>query len=194
MLATIGVAAAADLYDGIPADLKLNRSLHLPPALPSERDLRRHVQGLLNRNTHCGEVLSFLGGGCWQHDVPAVCDEINSRAEFLTAYGGDTYADLGKYQAIFEYQSLIGELVGMEMVSAPVYDWAAAMTSALMMAGRITGRRKVLVTGTLPAERRAHLGTVAKAWLEPDSVRYDPATGSMDLDDLRAKLSADVAA
>src|SRR6478735_6097780 len=100
MLETIGAANAADLYDGIPEHLKLGRSLDLPAPLTSERDLRRHVQGLLNRNTPVSDVVSFLGGGCWQHDIPAVCDEINSRAEFLTAYGGDTYADLGKYQAI----------------------------------------------------------------------------------------------
>ncbi len=64
MLEEIGVAHASDLYDGIPASLKLNRPLNLPPALPSERDLRRHVQGILNKNTHCGDVISFLGGGC----------------------------------------------------------------------------------------------------------------------------------
>src|SRR5262245_37881463 len=149
MLATIGVANAADLYDGIPDQLKLGRPLNLPAPLTSERELRRHVQGLLNQNRPVTDVISFLGGGCWQHDIPAVCDEINSRAEFLTAYGGDTYADLGKYQAIFEFQSMIGELVGMEMVSAPVYDWTGATTSALMMAGRITGRRTVLIAGTV---------------------------------------------
>ncbi|MCC6315380.1 MAG: aminomethyl-transferring glycine dehydrogenase subunit GcvPA, partial [Thermomicrobiales bacterium] len=146
------------------------------------------------RNTSAADVISFLGGGCWQHDVPAVCDEINGRAEFLTAYGGDTYADLGKYQAIFEFQSMIGELVGMEMVSAPVYDWASATTSALMMASRITGRRKVLLPGTMARQRVRHLETVAQAWLDPVLVGFDPATGLMDLDDLRAKLAADVAA
>lgn len=194
MLATIGVAEAGDLYDGIPSQLKLNRPLNLPPALTSERDLRRHVQGLLNQNTHCGEVLSFLGGGVWQHDIPAVCDEINSRAEFLTAYGGDTYADLGKYQAIFEFQSMIGELVGFDMVSAPVYDWAGAATSALMMAGRITGRRRVLLAGTVSPERVAHLTNVAAAQLQPVQVDFDPATGLMALDRLEQLIDDDVAA
>src|SRR5688572_13480273 len=191
MLATIGVAAAADLYDGIPADLKLNRSLHLPAALPAERDLRRHVQGLLNKNVHCGEALSFLGGGVWQHDIPAVCDEINSRAEFLTAYGGDTYADLGKYQAIFEFQSMIGELVGFDMVSAPVYDWAGAATSALMMAGRITGRKKVLLAGSVSPEKVAHLDNVAAAQLSAERVAIDPASGLLDLTALAAAMGDD---
>jgi glycine dehydrogenase subunit 1 len=194
MLATIGVDRADDLYDGIPAELELGRPLNLPPALPSERDLRRHVQGLLARNTHCGEALSFLGGGVWQHDIPAVCDEINSRAEFLTAYGGDTYADLGKYQAIFEFQSMIGELVGFDMVSAPVYDWAGATTSALMMAGRITGRRTVLIAGSVSVEKRAHLANVAAAQLNPVVVELDPSTGLMDLNRLEALIDDSVAA
>jgi glycine dehydrogenase subunit 1 len=194
MLETIGIETVEELYDGIPDHLRLGRPLDLPGPILSQLELRRHVAGLLDRNTSCAEALSFLGGGCWQHDVPAVCDEINGRAEFLTAYGGDTYADLGKYQAIFEYQSLVGELVGMDLVSAPLYDWASAMTSALMMAGRIVGRRRVLLPGTIARQKLTHLRTVGAAQVEPELVAYDPATGLMDLDDLRAKLSADVAA
>ncbi len=194
MLEAIGVADAADLYDGIPEQLKLNRPLDLPPPILAERDLRRHVAGMLQKNTSTADVISFLGGGCWQHDVPAVCDEINSRAEFLTAYGGDTYADLGKYQAIFEFQSMIGELVGMEMVSAPVYDWTGATTSALMMASRITGRRKVLLAGTVAKQTLSHLANHARAWLDPVLIEFDPDSGQVDLDDLRGKLSDGVAA
>ena len=194
MLTTIGVEHAADLYDGVPDHLKLKRPLNLPPALTSERDLRRHVQGLLNRNTPVSDVISFLGGGCWQHDIPAVCDEINSRAEFLTAYGGDTYADLGKYQAIFEFQSMIGELTGFDMVSAPVYDWAGATTSALMMAARITGRRKVLVPQSISGEKLSHLRNVAMSQVDAIEIAYDPATGLLDLADLRAKIGDDTGA
>lgn len=194
MLDAIGVASAGELYDGIPEHLKLGRPLDLPAPLTSERDLRRHVERLLNRNTPVSDVISFLGGGCWQHDIPAVCDEINSRAEFLTAYGGDTYADLGKYQAIFEFQSMIGELVGFDMVSAPVYDWAGATTSALMMAARITGRRKVLVPASLSPEKLSHLRNVARAQVDPVIVAIDPRTGTVDLDDLRDKLDDAAAA
>jgi glycine dehydrogenase subunit 1 len=193
MLAAVGVASAEELYDAIPENLKLNRALNLPGPVLSELDLKRQVGGLLQRNRPVTEALSFLGGGCWQHDIPAVCDEINSRAEFLTAYGGDTYADLGKYQAVFEFQSMIGELTGMEMASAPVYDWAAAMVSALMMAGRITKRRRTLVTGTLPAERWSMLTNTADPWLDSERIAFDPRTGLMDLDDLRAKVGDDVA-
>lgn len=194
MLDAIGVSSTEDLYDAIPASLWLNRPLNLPEPLLSERDLKRHVAGLLSQNQPVTKALSFLGGGCWQHDIPAVCDEINARAEFLTAYGGDTYADLGKYQAVFEFQSMIGELVGMEMVSAPVYDWSAALTSALMMASRITGRRRTLVTGSLPRERWSHLTNTAGPWLEPESLALSPETGLTDLDDLRKRISSDVSA
>ena len=194
MLGTIGVGRASDLYDGIPSSLKLNRPLNLPPALPSERDLRRHVQGILNKNIPCSSVISFLGGGCWQHDVPTVCDEINSRAEFLTAYGGDTYADLGKYQAIFEFQSMIGELVGFDMVSAPVYDWAGATTSALMMAARITGRRNVLVPRIISPEKTSHIYNVASDQVDACTIGFDQKTGRLDLNDLRSKLDATIAA
>jgi len=194
MLATVGVESAADLYDGIPERLKLGRPLNLPPALTSERDLRRHVQGLLNKNTPVTNVISFLGGGCWQHDIPAVCDEINSRMEFLTAYGGDTYADLGKYQAIFEFQSMIGELTGFDMVSAPVYDWAGATTSALMMAARITGRRKALIPRAISAEKRSHIANVAQSQVDVVEIGYDPGTGLLDMNDLQAKIGSDVGA
>jgi glycine dehydrogenase subunit 1 len=194
MLAAVGVRDAAELYDGIPDEIRLGRPLELPEPILSERELRRHVAGLLKKNTPTSDVISFLGGGCWQHDVPAVCDEINSRAEFLTAYGGDTYSDLGKYQAIFEFQSMIGELVGMEMVSAPAYDWTGATTSALMMASRITGRKTILYAGSVMKQRVAHIENHAQAWLNPVAVAVDPATGQLDLADLQRKLSDEVAA
>jgi glycine dehydrogenase subunit 1 len=194
MLDAIGVGSAEELYDAIPASLRLNRPLNLPEPILSERDLKRHVAGLLAQNTPVTGALSFLGGGCWQHDIPAVCDEINGRAEFLTAYGGDTYADMGKYQAMFEFQSMIGELVGMEMVSAPVYDWSAALTSALMMASRITGRKRTLVTGSLSNEKWSHLNNTGGPWLDPERLAVNPQTGLIDLDDLRARVSSDVSA
>lgn len=194
MLREIGASSIEELFDGIPESLRLGRPLDLPAPILAERDLRRHIEAIMGRNAHTADHLSFLGGGCWQHDVPAVCDTVNQRDEFLTAYGGDTYADYGKYQAIFEFQSLIGELVGMEMVSAPVYDWAAATVSALMMAGRITGRRTVLLPDTIAKQRLRQLENTAAAWLDPVLVRHEPASGLMDLDDLRDKLGPNAAA
>ncbi len=194
MLRAVGVASPEELYDAIPDSLKLKRELNLPEPLLSERDLKRHVRGLLEQNTPATDVISFLGGGCWQHDIPAVCDEINSRAEFLSAYGGDTYADLGKYQAVFEFQSMIGELVGMEMVAAPVYDWTAAMTSGLMMAARVTGKKRTLITGSLTSEKWSYLNNTAGPWLTTERIEMEPNTGLIQLDDLKARLGDDVSA
>src|SRR6266404_8413442 len=95
MLAALGLASIDELYDGIPADLRLGRKLDLPPPLAAEAALRRHVEALLSRNRPAGAELSFLGAGCAPHYVPAVCDEIAGRGEFLTAYGGHPYSDHG---------------------------------------------------------------------------------------------------
>lgn len=194
MLDAVGATSIEELFDAIPQSLRLDRPLNLPDPIRSERDLKRKIEAMLALNTPTTSAISFLGGGCWPHDIPAVCDEINSRAEFLTAYGGDTYADLGKHQAIFEFQSMIGELVGMEVVSAPVYDWAAAITSGLMMASRISGRRRTLVTGTLPSERRSHIEVTAGPWIDVEYLAFDPGTGLLNLEDLSQKIGPDVSA
>jgi glycine dehydrogenase subunit 1 len=130
LLQSVGLRDIAELHAMVPPELRIPRPLQLPPPLQSEQELRRHVLEFLDQNLSCEDHLSFLGSGCWQHFVPAVCDEIASRAEFLTAYTGRTYADLGKFQAVFEYQSMLGELLGMDVVSAPTYDWMTAATSA----------------------------------------------------------------
>ena len=126
LMKEVGVRDVGALYDSIPDDIKLKRALTLPARIESEHELRKHLEGILAKNKSCQDFLNFRGAGCWQHFVPAVCDEINGRAELLTSYGGWPYSDHGKYQALFEYQSLIGELVGMEVVGTPTYDWGAA--------------------------------------------------------------------
>jgi len=194
MLEAIGVGSVDDLYASVPRELRLAGPLDLPAPLTDEISLRRHVEGLLDRNTHTGEVLSFLGGGCAGHMVPVAVDEITGRAEFVTAYGGGPYADLGKYQAIFEFQSLVGELVGMDIVSAPTYDGITATTSALLMAARLTDRKRLLVPATADPQFVDHLRMFAEPWATIDVVPAEPTTGMMDLDALRSLLGLDVAA
>jgi glycine dehydrogenase subunit 1 len=121
MLTAIGVSTAEELFEIIPADIAFKKDLNLPHSA-SEYEVRRHVEGILAKNKDPSEVLSFLGSGCWSHYVPAVCDEISSRSDFLTAYTGDVYSDLGRFQALFEFQSMIGDLVAMDAVTFPIRE------------------------------------------------------------------------
>ena len=116
MLEEIGASSAAELYaEMIPDRLLLKRSMDLPEALPSELDLKRHIEDLFSSNKTANDYISFLGAGCWHHYVTKVCEIIQSRSEFLTAYAGGSHSDLGRYQASFEFQSLICELLDMEV-------------------------------------------------------------------------------
>jgi glycine dehydrogenase subunit 1 len=192
MLKEIGVKNSEELFQIIPEKIMFKKDLNLPHAA-SEYEVRRHVEGLLAKNKDSSELLSFLGSGCWPHYVPAVCDEINSRSEFLTAYTGDTYSDLGRYQALFEFQSMIGDLVAMDAVTFPTYDWASAIGDALRMAAIITGRSEVLVPRNINPDKLSimtnYLGNVARVKL----VEYDPKTGQMDIEDLKNKARKDTA-
>ncbi|MDJ1134297.1 aminomethyl-transferring glycine dehydrogenase subunit GcvPA [Streptomyces iconiensis] len=194
MLEAIGAAGVEDFYADIPEELRLRRPLDLPAPLRSEAQLVRHVGGLLARNTSTREVLSFLGAGCYPHHVPAVVDEVVNRSEFLTAYAGEPYEDHGRFQAMWEYQSLMAELLAAEVVNVPVYDGFQAAGTALRMAGRCTGRARVLAVSDTGPDK---LSKVVD-YLRPEHqlvtvpVRAD---GRADLDAVRAELAAgDVAA
>jgi len=151
-------------------------------------------RGLLNKNTSARERLSFLGAGCWQHHVPAVCDEINSRGEFLTAYAGEPYEDKGRFQALFEYESMMGELLNMDVVNVPTYDGFQAASTALLMAARITGRSEALICGTIGGDKLSKMCDYIQAHLKPVLLAYAPDSGLLDLADLNSKISGDTAA
>ncbi len=193
LLDAIGVRKASDLYRVIPEGLRLSRPLNLPAAAGSEPELEAELRAMLAKNKNCGEYLNFLGAGCWQHYVPAVCDEIAGRAEFLTAYCGDTYSDKGKYQAVFEYASMLGELLGFDVVCCPTYDWDCAASSALLMAARITGRKEILYASTLSADRLSHMRNFCGHAVTLLPVRHDPDTGLMDLTDAARKIGDETA-
>jgi glycine dehydrogenase subunit 1 len=198
-LKEIGINNVEEIYKEIPEALRLKRKLNLPDPFLSEHELKRHAKGILSKNKTCDEYLSFLGGGCWQHYVPAVCDEILSRSEFLTAYGGGTYAAFGKMQAQFEFQSLMGELLGMDVVSEGSYSWGAVAGNAIRMASRITGRGEVLIPKTVGPERLATIQTFCKSVPENRGIQiklidYDSETGLMMLEDLKKKISSETAA
>jgi glycine dehydrogenase subunit 1 len=189
MLREIGVDTVGTLYQEIPPQLRFNRPLNLPKPFKSELALKRHVERLLLKNKTCGEYINFLGAGCAQHYVPSVCDEINSRGEFLTAYGGVFYSDHGKFQAFFEYQSLICELLDMDVTSLATYDWAGAISTSLLMGCRITGRNQILVPMNLDPEKRMQMHNFCRSSVEILDVEFDRTTGLLDLSDLRSKIS-----
>lgn len=188
MLQELGLTSLEQLHAEVPGEIILKNQMNLPEALGSEYELRRHVEGLLKKNTSCADNLNFLGAGCWQHYVPALCDEINGKGEFVTAYGGESYNDFGRFQSLFEYESLMAELVDMEVVNVPTMDWAQAAATAIRMGSRIAGRTQVLVTGSIDREKLAVIKNYCTPDLEIVEVAIDPATGCMDLSDLKAKL------
>jgi glycine dehydrogenase subunit 1 len=194
MLAATGAASIEEFYADVPAALRLPRPMNLPAPMLSEARLKRHVQGLMARNTHCAEIISFLGGGCYQHHVPSICDEINGRSEFVTAYAGEPYEDHGRFQALWEYCSMMGELLNLDVVSVPTYDGYQAAATACCMAARHTGRRRVLVAGNVSPDKRSHIQTYGRSEIVFEEVAFDAKTGLVDRADLAARLGDDVAA
>lgn len=199
MLDAIGVGTTAELFEQIPASHRIARPLAMPPALRSEAALERHMRERLGRNHHCEDNLSFLGGGCWQHYVPAVCREIMGRSEFLTPVWGTPSSDHGRNQAWFEFTSQLGELLDTELVGLPVYSWGCAAGHAIRMASRLTGRREVVLPTVIDPDRLS----VIRNYCEPPdmpshigvtSVGVDPATGLIDLAALDAAVTSQTAA
>lgn len=192
MLRTIGVESVEELYQDIPETVRYKQRLELPEPILSECELKRHVERILAKNRTCTENLSFLGAGCYQHYIPAVCNEIANRGEFVSAYDAGYYADQGKYQAVFEYLSMMAELLETDVVSI-TYDGLSAISSSLLMAARITGRKEALVAGTLSKDKKSHINNFCRPVMSVRYVDYDRKTGLMDLENLESKISADTA-
>ncbi|MFC2164399.1 aminomethyl-transferring glycine dehydrogenase subunit GcvPA [Acidobacteriota bacterium] len=193
MMKEIGITDIVELYEDIPDHLRFQRKLNLPDPIQSEYDLKCHVQGILSKNQTCEKNLSFLGGGCWQHYVPAICDEINQRSEFLTAYAGEPYEDHGRFQSLFEYQSLMAELLDMDVVNVPTYDWCQAAATTMRMAERLTGRKEVLCADTVSPERLSAIRNYCHPVMTVKLVKHVPETGLMDIQDLKLRISDETA-
>jgi glycine dehydrogenase subunit 1 len=194
MLQAVGAQSVDEFYQDIPDSLRLKRRMNLPEPFLSEYALRRHVGQILAKNKSCQDYLSFLGAGCSQHYVPAVCDEVNSRTEFLTAYAGEPYEDHGRFQALFEYTSMMGELLDMDAVNVPTYDGFQATATAIRMAARMTGRHQALLPATISADKLSKIRDYCAPDIEIALVDYDRQTGQMSLNALRAKISPKTAA
>ncbi|HHY90915.1 MAG TPA: aminomethyl-transferring glycine dehydrogenase subunit GcvPA [Clostridiales bacterium] len=199
MLKAIGVESVEELYAEIPDHLRFKGKMNLPEAIPCEYELKRHVEEILSKNTTCKEYLNFLGAGCWQHYVPAVVDEIVNRSEFLTAYCGGTYSDLGNFQARFEFYSLMGELLNLDVVSEPTYDWGTAAGLSLRMASRITGRNEVLIPRIIDGDRLSIIKNLCQPEVMSNHIAvrfvdYRKEDGLLDVEDLKRKISSNTAA
>ena len=186
MLAKIGAKSVEDLFAPIPAELRLGRPLNIPPALP-EMELTRHIAGLAAKNRSAADAVCFLGGGAYDHFIPSVVDAVAGRGEFYTAYTPyQAEASQGTLQAVFEYQTLMCQLTGLEVANASLYEGGSAVAEAVLMALGITQRTgEVLVAESVHPEYRQTLATyVANLSCR---VRVLPTpNGVLDPDDVKA--------
>src|SRR4051794_23359415 len=184
MLAAIGVSSVDELFDDIPKSVRLDRPLDLEPPL-SEAELVAHLEELAGRNVDTGRELSFLGAGIYDHYVPALVDAILARGEFLTAYTPyQPEMSQGVLQAIFEYQTAICELTGMDVSNASGYDGTTVAADACYVAKHATGRTKVVVAETLNPQVRQVVKTYAPGFgLEVVEVSHND--GITDPEDIR---------
>lgn len=159
MLKTIGASSIEDLLCNIPPEVRLKRELNLPESL-SEIELLSEIKGLSDMNAHTGEYISFLGAGAYDHFIPSVVPHILSRSEFYTAYTPyQGEMSQGLLQTIYEYQTMICELTGMEVANASMYDGASAMAEAALMAIRITDREEIIISSSVNPRYRHVLST-----------------------------------
>src|SRR4051812_34079094 len=179
MLATIGVSSVGALFRDIPADMRFDRELDVPPALP-EAELTRHLEQLAARNQI--DDVSFLGAGVYDHYVPAVVDAVLQRGELLTAYTPyQPELSQGVLQAIFEYQTAICELTGMDVSNASGYDGTTVAADACFVAKHATGRSKIVVTEATNPQVRQVVKTYAPGFgLEIVEVPHDRGTTDPD--------------
>ena len=193
MLEAIGVKSVEELFADIPADVRMKRPLNLPPAL-SEMELKSHIQELALQDRDFEESLYFLGAGAYDHYIPSVVKNIVGRSEFLTAYTQyQPEISQGYLQALWEYQSLICLLTGMEMAVTSLYDGSTAMAEASLMACGITGRNEILISRTVHPHWRDVLATYAR---DRDVIirLVDYADGVTSLDALSAQVNEKTAA
>jgi glycine dehydrogenase subunit 1 len=192
MLAAIGVASVEELFQQVPAGVRFDRELDLPPAL-GEAELARHVEELAARNVHTSAELSFLGAGIYDHYVPAVADVVLSRGEFLTAYTPyQPEMSQGVLQAVFEYQTVICELTGMDVSNASGYDGCTVAADACFVARHVSDRKKLVLAETLNPQVRQVVKTYAPGF-GLQVVEVPHRGGTIDPEELAA-ASSDAAA
>jgi len=193
MLEAIGAKSIDELFASIPPEHRLNRELDLPRA-QAESEIVESFRAAGEKNAT--DYASFLGAGAYRHYRPVVIDALIQRGEFLTSYT-PYQAELaqGTLQAIFEFQTMIAELTGMDVANASMYDGATAATEAVLMAMRATGREKAVVAAAVHPEYRETLATYLHFRQMPiETVGYEGETGRIDLTALEAAVTKETAA
>ncbi len=194
ILTELGIKSIDELFSDIPLKFQLKSRLKIPDSL-SEIEVTRKIADQLARNWESPMGEGFLGGGIWSHVIPETVKAIVNRTEFLTAYTPyQAEISQGMLQALFEYQSLIAELVELPVVNASMYDWASALGESALMASRVTKRQKFLVPKLIAPNRRAVLNTYTNpAGMNIDNIDYDSTSGQLDLELLKTLVDKDTA-
>ena len=193
MLAEIGAASIDDLFASIPAEYRLDRDLNVPRQ-QAESEIIQYFRAAGDKNST--GYASFLGAGAYRHYRPVIIDSLVQRGEFLTSYTPyQAEITQGTLQAIFEFQTMIAELTGMDVANASMYDGSTGAAEAVMMAARVTGRHKAVVAATVHPEYREVLATYTRHQGLPAAiVGYNARTGRIDLEALAAAVSEETAA
>jgi len=193
MMAALGIGSLDELFSCLPAGVQLKRGLEIPPAL-TEPELIARFEKVGRKNTASG-LLSFLGAGAYRHVIPYVVDYLSSRGEFVSPYTPyQPEVSQGTLQVIFEYQTLICQLTGMDISNASLYDGASAAAEAVLMAYRVRGKPKVLVARSLHPQYREVIRTYIKnLGIQAEEVAFTES-GEVDLKDLTRKIDAETSA
>ena len=193
MLETIGVSSVDALFEMIPPELRLDGPLDVLPAM-SEIELTAHLRELASRNTAAGQEACFLGGGSYDHFIPAVVDYVASRGEFYTSYTPyQSEASQGNLQALFEYQTLVTQLTGMAVSNASLYDGGSAAAEAVLMGLAAGGaRRQVVTAASVHPEYRQILETYLKN-LDAELVTVETPEGVIAPDQFAHAISDETA-
>lgn len=193
MLSTIGVSSIEELFSTIPTDLRLKTPLQIPSPL-SELELRNHLREISRKNAHGEDWAIFLGAGSYSHYIPSAVSQLLTRGEFLTAYTPyQPEVSQGTLQSIFEYQTLVCEILGMEVANASHYDGSTSMAEAALMALSITKKNKILVARNIHPEYREVLHTYLKnEGAVTQEIPFDE-TGALDRKIIDSLIDSDTA-
>jgi glycine dehydrogenase subunit 1 len=193
MLDKIGVSSIEELFRCIPDELKVKNRLDVPEAL-TEPDLIRHIEEIASQNSY-HQYLSFLGGGAYSHVIPSVVDYLSSRGEFISPYTPyQPEVSQGTLQIIFEFQTLICQLTGMDIANASLYDGASGAAEAVLMAHRLKSKPKILVARSVHPQYREVIKTYTHNLdISLEEINYS-ASGEVDFKDLEQKLNGETSA